>query len=189
MAMNGRKTHLAHADNWIDKIGGAGWRGLNRFIVGLGACAAVLTLALMFLTTSDVVLRYVLGKPIKGAYEISEVLFLAAVFLGMAYTQQHGEHVRVEFLIKRLSPETAILLEIVMLCLAFIIYSLLTWKGFDAFLYAVKTGEYRWGLIRIPLWPARFIVSLGAGMLTLRILGEIVINIKKLTGSEKQEGA
>jgi TRAP-type C4-dicarboxylate transport system permease small subunit len=187
--MDRGKTHLVQANNWIDKIGDTGWRGLNGFIVGLGVCAAVLTLALMFLTTADVVLRYLLGKPIKGAYEISEVLFLAAVFLGMAYTQQHGEHVRVEFFIKRLSPATAILLEIIMLCLAFLIYSLLTWKGFDAFVYAVKTGEYRWGLIRIPLWPARFTVSLGAGMLSLRILGEIVINIKKLTGTEKQEGA
>jgi TRAP-type mannitol/chloroaromatic compound transport system permease small subunit len=41
-------------------------------------------------------------------------------------------------------------------------------------------GEYRWGLIPIPIWPARLMIPVGITLLFLRFVGDIVININTL---------
>ena len=174
-----------HAGSWITSGMGRVWRGLEKTIISLGTVAAVCILILMILTTLDVVLRYILNRPLKGALEISEILFLAAVFLGMAYTQLFREHVNADLLVSRLSKRTSLVLETVMFLPALLIYGLLTWQGTLAFWDSFITGEYRWGLIRIPLWEARLMVPLGTFFLCLRLLGELVINFRKLLHWEK----
>ena len=151
----------------------------------MGNLATACILVLMVLTTIDVVLRYILGMPLKGAYEISEILFLSAVFLAMAYTQLFREHVNVDLFITRLSKHTNLVLETLMLLPALLIFGLLTWQGIIAFWDALISGEYRWGLIRIPLWPARLMVPLGASFLCLRFIGEMIINIQKILNWKK----
>lgn len=141
----------------------------------------------MIFTTADVIARYVVGSPLKGAYEISEILFLSAVLLGLSYTQLYKEHVRVDLLINHLSPRTNLVLETFMLLLAFFIYGLFTWRGWGAFLKSFDSGEFRWGLIPIPLWPARLMIPIGAFALCLMFTGEILVNIGKLL--HKKEGS
>jgi TRAP-type C4-dicarboxylate transport system permease small subunit len=136
----------------------------------------------MTLTTIDVVLRYILGNPLKGAYEVSEILMLSAAFLGMAYTQLFREHVNADLFVKHLPQRVNLVLETVMLLLALLIYSLLVWQGTIAFWESFTTGEYRWGVVRIPLWQARLMVPLGIFFLCLRFLWEIIVNFRKLFG-------
>jgi TRAP-type C4-dicarboxylate transport system permease small subunit len=162
------------------------WRGLGRVTSFLGAVGTGCILVLMILTTADVVLRYILGIPLKGAYEISEIMMLSSVFLGMAYTQLFHEHINADFLVSRLSKHTNLVLETVLLLPALLIFGLLAWQGAIFFVDSLRTGEYRWGLLRIPLWPARLMVPLGASFLCLRFIGEIVINFRKLLNWNKE---
>jgi TRAP-type C4-dicarboxylate transport system permease small subunit len=162
------------------------WRGLEKATSFLGSVGTVCILLLMILTTADVVLRYILGTPLKGAFEISEMLMLSSVFLGMAYTQSLHEHINADFLVSRLSKRTNLLLETVLLLPALLIYALLAWQGTIFFIDSLRTGEYRWGLLRIPLWPARLMVPLGASFLCIRFIGEIVINFRKLLNWNKE---
>lgn len=156
------------------------WSALEKVIVLQGNIAALLIIAIMFLTSADVILRYIVGRPIQGAYEISEIFYLAAVFLGLAYTQAGGEHVRVEILISRLSPHARLVIESAMLLLAVLIFGILGWQGAEDFVESLTMGEYRWGLIRIPLWPARLMIPIGAFALCLRLCGEVVLNLRGL---------
>lgn len=167
------------------KIAGV-WRGLERATRFLGAFGTGCILALMILTTADVVLRYILGIPLKGAFEISEMLLLSSVFLGMAYTQSLHEHINADFLVSRLSKRTNLLLETVLLLPALLIFGLLAWQGTIFFMDSLRTGEFRWGLLRIPLWPARLMVPLGASFLCIRFIGEIVINFRRLLNWNKE---
>jgi TRAP-type C4-dicarboxylate transport system permease small subunit len=67
--------------------------------------AAILaTTAMMFLTTADALGRYLLNRPIIGAYEITEkYLMVAAIFLGLSYAYRGGIFIRVSFLVDRLT--------------------------------------------------------------------------------------
>jgi len=154
-------------------------RGLEKVIRIFGAAGAAFILAIMVLTTIDVVGRYVIGSPLKGSVEISEILFLSAVYLGLSYTHLFREHVGVDLFVSRLSQRTRLVLETIMLLLALFTYGVLAWRGAGAFWTSLETGEYRWGLISIPLWPARLMIPLGVSTLSLKFIAEIVRNIRK----------
>jgi TRAP-type C4-dicarboxylate transport system permease small subunit len=63
------------------------------------------TFAMMCLTSADALSRYLLKRPIIGAYEITEkYLMVAAIFLGLSYAFRGGVFIRVTFLVDRLPP-------------------------------------------------------------------------------------
>ena len=160
-------------------------RGLEKVIHIFGAVGAAFILAIMILTTVDVIGRYIIGSPLKGNVEISEILFLSAVYLGLSYTHLFREHVGVDLLISHFSKRTRLFLETTMLLLALFTYGLLAWRGAGAFWASIETGEYRWGLISIPLWPARLMIPLGVSALCLKFIAEIVRNIRKFLIEKK----
>ena len=60
---------------------------------------------MMCLTSADALSRYLLNRPILGAYEITEkYLMVAAIFLGLSYAYRGGVFIRVTFLVDRLPP-------------------------------------------------------------------------------------
>ena len=76
----------------------------NRFEAGawldrvLGAAAAVLLFGLMMLTTADVIGRYIFNWPLRGAFEITELLMLALIFAGLPLASRSDEHVTLDFI-------------------------------------------------------------------------------------------
>jgi TRAP-type C4-dicarboxylate transport system permease small subunit len=61
------------------------------------------TIAMMCLTSADALSRYLLNRPITGAYEITEkYLMVAAIYLGLSYAYRGGVFIRVTFLVDRL---------------------------------------------------------------------------------------
>jgi TRAP-type C4-dicarboxylate transport system permease small subunit len=161
------------------------WRPLEKVVVVLGTAGTICILILMCLTTADVVLRYVFNRPINGAYEISEILMLSAVFLGMGYTQLFHEHVNADLFVNRLSEHTKLILETALFFPALFIYGLLVWRGSVGFWESWTSGEYRWGLIRIPLWQARLMIPMGAFVLCMTLIRDMAVNFRKLLDWEK----
>src|SRR5262247_4226433 len=64
----------------------------------LGFCAAVLLFCLMMLTTADVVGRYIFNWPIRGAFELTELLLLTLIFAGLPLASRADEHVTLDFI-------------------------------------------------------------------------------------------
>ena len=64
----------------------------------LGFCAAVLLFCLMMLTTADVIGRYVFNWPIRGAFELTELLLLTLIFAGLPLASRADEHVTLDFI-------------------------------------------------------------------------------------------
>ena len=68
------------------------------------------TVVMMLLTSADALSRYLLNRPIIGAYEITEkYLMVAAIFLGLSYAYRGGVFIRVTFLVDRLPPPLKLL--------------------------------------------------------------------------------
>jgi len=64
----------------------------------LAAAAAVLLFGLMMLTTADVIGRYIFNWPLRGAFEITELLLLALIFAGLPLASRSDEHVTLDFI-------------------------------------------------------------------------------------------
>ncbi|TDT77144.1 TRAP-type C4-dicarboxylate transport system permease small subunit [Litoreibacter halocynthiae] len=76
---------------------------LNRT---LGVGAAVILLVLALITCIDVIGRYFLDAPLSGAFEMTELLLAALVFMALPLTTERNEHVEVDLLNMALSPRS-----------------------------------------------------------------------------------
>ena len=90
--------------NWLNNAA----RTLDKVGIFSSWCntAGVTALFLMIcITFIDVFLRYVFDKPIKGAYDLTAVMLVLVVFLGVAHTYNEKGHVSVDVISGRLSPK------------------------------------------------------------------------------------
>ena len=64
----------------------------------LGVAASIILLAMMALTTVDVVARYAFNRPLRGAFEVTELLLLVLIFAGLPLVSFTNEHAVMDFI-------------------------------------------------------------------------------------------
>jgi len=82
----------------------------KRIDAVLGVAASVLLMAMMLLTFVDVVARYLFNRPIRGAFEVTELLLLVLIFAGLPLVSHADEHVTMDFIDRMLPPRLLALL-------------------------------------------------------------------------------
>ncbi len=105
----------------------------------LGVAASAILFALMALTFADVVMRYLLNRPIRGGFELSELALLVLIFAGLPLVSHADEHVTMDF-VDRILPRRArdlVVRAVHALCAAVMFF--LAWQ---AWLKAGKIGAY-----------------------------------------------
>jgi TRAP-type transport system small permease protein len=70
----------------------------------LGIAASALLACLMLVTFVDVVARYLFNRPIRGAFEVTELLLLVLIFAGLPLVSHADEHVTMDFIDRWLGP-------------------------------------------------------------------------------------
>lgn len=81
---------------------------------------------MMTLTFVDVVARYVFHRPLRGAFEVTELLLLVLIFGGLPLVSHAGEHVTMDFIDRLLGRARALWQRAVQALCAAIMF-LLTW--------------------------------------------------------------
>ena len=64
----------------------------------------LMLVVMAFLMTSSALMRYLFNNPIDFADEVSGLMLLGITFLGLAYVEKDNAHIRIELLLKRLTP-------------------------------------------------------------------------------------
>jgi TRAP-type C4-dicarboxylate transport system permease small subunit len=64
----------------------------------LGVAASAILAAMMFLTVVDVVARYVFSRPVRGAFEVTELMLLVLIFAGLPLVSFADEHAVMDFI-------------------------------------------------------------------------------------------
>ena len=75
--------------------GRSGWERRVEGVLGVAASAILLTL--MGLTFVDVIARYVFNRPLRGAFEVTELLLLVLIFAGLPLVSLADEHAVMDF--------------------------------------------------------------------------------------------
>jgi TRAP-type C4-dicarboxylate transport system permease small subunit len=70
----------------------------RRAEVILGIAASAILLGLMLLTVVDVVARYAFNRPVRGAFEVTELLLLVLIFAGLPLVSLANEHAVMDFI-------------------------------------------------------------------------------------------
>ena len=75
---------------------GPGRRLANACDIALASVAGFLLFAMMTLTFIDVVMRYFLNAPIKGGFEVTELMMAVLIFAGLPLVSRKNEHVTID---------------------------------------------------------------------------------------------
>jgi len=78
------------------------WKGNADAL--LGVVAAAILFAMMLLTVVDVVARYIFSRPLRGAFEITELMLLVLIFAGLPLVSFADEHAVMDFIDRLLGP-------------------------------------------------------------------------------------
>ncbi len=139
----------------------------------LAACAIM---ALMLLGVLQIVLRTIFNTPITGYIDLVELSMASMAFLGAAYTQRLGSHIRMELLIGRLKGRGLWAAEALGAALAMFIIGVLIYYSFGHFLRAYTLGDTTIDA-EYPTWPSKLLVPIAFSIwwcrLALQCLGAI----------------
>ncbi len=136
-----------------------------------GAIAAVFLVAMMLLTVADVVLRAALNTPIRGVYELVELLLAGTFFLALPAVFLRDNHIVVN-LFDDLAPRWVPALKRLASVLAVLVLAVLAWQGFlaaaDSLLFNDMTADL--GLPRVWHWTAVLTGLVASGLAALAMV-------------------
>lgn len=142
---------------------------VNEWIArALLTIAALLAFLLSFLVCADVIGRVVFNSPVKGTPEIVSYSIVVICFLQAAYAIRSGGMIWVDAITQRLPLRVQAACEIFGMLLGVAFFGLVCWGSIEPASYSWASNEFEGeGALRVPAWPARFIVVLGTFLAAL----------------------
>lgn len=144
-------------------------RRLGRVEEFFNLVAAACIFGLMFLGIAQVLGRRLFNAPISGYIDFVELSMATFAFLGVAYCQRQGGHVRMEMVLKFARGRWQWALEVFGTLVALGIIAVLIWYGFTHFLRAWSLGDSTIDA-ELPVWPSKLLVPIAFALLWLRLL-------------------
>jgi TRAP-type C4-dicarboxylate transport system permease small subunit len=137
---------------------------INDWIVRvLLTIAAVLAFLLCFLVCADVIGRVVFNSPVKGTPEIVSGSIVIILWLQAAYAIRSGGMIWVDAIHVHLPRPARGVCDVLGALLGIAFFGLVCWGSVEPALYAWSSNEFEGeGALRVPVWPARFLVVLGS---------------------------
>jgi tripartite ATP-independent transporter DctM subunit len=160
---------------WLERLASIFNRGKSFFRVTALVVVSILTLVgcLIFV---DVIMRYIFNAPIRGVSVVTGLALVLAVFLTIPYAQQEKTHVRIDMLVRKLSPKGTVVLNNILYCLAIGAVALLAWQGFAYTLYC-KESNLIMSLLSIPVFPFAALIPLCSIMLIFLLVRDFLNNL------------
>ena len=133
--------------------------------------AAVLAFLLCFLVCADVIGRVVFNSPVKGTPEIVSGSIVIILWLQAAYAVRSGGMIWVDAVHAHLPARMQRACEVFAALLGIAFFALVCWGSVEPALYSWNSNEYEGeGALRVPVWPARFLVVLGSFLVAFNYL-------------------
>jgi TRAP-type C4-dicarboxylate transport system permease small subunit len=141
--------------------------------------AATLGFLLSFVVVTDVIGRVLFNSPLKGTPEMVSISIVMICFLQAGYAIRSGGMINVDFILTRFpgAVQSAVLAVACILGVAF--FALVCWGSIDPAVHAWQSNEFEGeGALRVPSWPARFIVVLGTALAALSYLLQAIEHVR-----------
>jgi len=134
-----------------------------RIVRALLAAAAVIIFLLGFLVCADVIGRAVFNAPVKGTPEMVSMSIVIICFLLAGYSVQSGSMISTDVVVGIFGVRGRAFAQLLSAVLAIAFFGIIVWGSYEPTLHAIVSGEYEGeGALRVPVWPARTVVLIGA---------------------------
>jgi TRAP-type mannitol/chloroaromatic compound transport system permease small subunit len=150
--------------------------GIDRLNRIVGHAFAWFIVILTFGTSYEVFVRYALNAPTSWAFDFSYILYGGLFFMAGAYTLSRGGHVRADMFSRLWRPRTQASVELVLYILFFfpgvLSMSIAGWHyAYDSFRIREMSIN---SPIGIPIWQIKMMIPIGAALLSLQGLAEVL---------------
>lgn len=139
------------------------------------------TLFIAGATTSDVLLRYFLNRPLLGVDEVAGFLQVLVVFWGCAYTFQQGGHIRVDLVTSHLPGPVRAWLRVVTLLLGLAFLGVVCWVTTQSALTAYRYQRVSVVMLYV-LWPAMLLIPTGLALMAVAMLATLGRQVRAALG-------
>lgn len=137
--------------------------------------AATVLMAMMLLTATDVVLRYIFNRPISGAFELVEYMMAVLIPFSIVYCADQRSHVAVELILGRFSKRVQTVFDSMTTFVTLLFAALMAWENV-LYLRETYASQVTSAVLLIPTYPFVAPVSIGIGAFALIML----LDLKKL---------
>lgn len=149
----------------IDKI--------NPFVRWVSIIGMAIFVAMVGLTFVNVILRYIFNRPLDATVELTELMMVIVVFLGLGYSQLTKTHVIMDIVIDRLRPRPKLVMEGFANLLSMVLFGVIIWQ---TALYAIHTSNIT-PVLSIPINLFAGLVPFGSLLLLILLLRNFLRNI------------
>jgi TRAP-type C4-dicarboxylate transport system permease small subunit len=150
-------------------------KALDRISRAVSVIAGVALVLMMVHVTLDVLGKYLLNRPVPMTLEmVSNYYMVAVIFLPLAAVERLDQHIHVELLAEHLSARARSLLTSAVCVLSAAFFGVLAWQAWDNAVGKYEIGEFIMGTRPVVIWPTRFLVPFGCGLLALVLLVKAV---------------
>ncbi|MDE4133263.1 TRAP transporter small permease [Phaeobacter sp. QD34_3] len=152
--------------------------GLLRIEQVLALVSGLAVFSLMVLAVASVGGRSAFNAPLPGYVDWIEQAMPLIAFMGIAYVQRDGGHIRMDILIGSLRGRALWLFELFSVLLILALMLLLVWGSWAHFSRSFDFAAPLWSRdssidIGIPLWPAKLLAPVAFSVLCLRLLLQV----------------
>ena len=145
----------------------------------LEKCAAVILLLMVLHVVADVLLKFLFNYPLPGTLNIvANYYMVACVFLPIAIVELTRGNISVDLFFQLLPKPARFVLLIIGTLFSLFFFALLGYQSiFDA-LKSFEKGEFIDGIIIVQIWPSRFILPLGLGIVTFVLVYRLIHELR-----------
>ncbi len=148
----------------------------------MGVVAAAVLAAMMLLTVADVIGRYFFSRPIKGTWELVGLLLVCAGTWGLGYCQMEKTHISITIMYDLFSRRARAALSAFACLIGLGGFFLVSWQTFLlAKKYFLLPRGDETDTLGLPYSPFILTLSIGAGMMVLILIIDVVRHIAEVT--------
>lgn len=126
-------------------------------------------LGVMLMSVANILGRKLFDMPVPGYIDWMMQMVPAMAFLGIAYTQRLGGHIRMDILVGRLRGRALWIAEFAGVLLMLLLSLALVYGTWDHASRAIMLGDSTVD-INLPTWPAKLLVTIMLGTFALRCM-------------------
>ncbi len=151
---------------------------LYKLETGLALLGGFTVLGLILLAVVSVAGRNFFNQPIPGYIDWIEQFMPLIAFMGIAYTQRDGGHIRMDMLVNQLKGRVLWFVEALTTIIILLLVLLLIWGSWSHFDRSFDFSAPMWSRdstidIGLPLWPAKLLAPVALSVLSVRLLLQI----------------
>jgi TRAP-type mannitol/chloroaromatic compound transport system permease small subunit len=165
--MSGKATVLED-DSLLSRID----RGLFRLEGVFTLIGGIVIFLLVLLASVNILGRWLFAMPVSGYIDWVEQSMAFIAFLGIAYTQRLGGHIRMDIVVGQLRGRRLWVAELLTSLLMLLVTLVLIYGSYLHFWRAYDLGDSSLD-INLPTWPAKFVVTFALAFLAVRLLLQI----------------